>query len=57
MKKGEKSKASKLNWAVEVRKFKPQLNALTSKERQKLLRDALADIDGTGAAASHVRRG
>ncbi len=34
----------KINWAAKVRRFKPQLNALTSAERQHLLKEALADI-------------
>src|SRR5256885_9940616 len=54
-KKTAKTKSSKVNWAVAVRKFKPQLNAPTDIERQ-LLKQALADINGAEAAA-HVRRG
>ena len=44
MKKETASRTKKIDWAAEVRKYKPQLNALSDVERQQLLVEAVADI-------------
>jgi hypothetical protein len=46
----------KINWAAKVRGFRPRLNALSNGERQQLLTEALAKINGR-AATTDVRRG
>jgi len=46
MKKAQKAKSSKLNWAVEVRKFKPQMNALTDSEWHLLLKEEIRESNG-----------
>lgn len=56
MKKVVETKSRKTDWAAQVRKYKPELNRLTDAERQQLLAEALADIDGGKTATSHARR-
>ncbi|MBI3851109.1 MAG: hypothetical protein HY298_12665 [Verrucomicrobia bacterium] len=52
----KKKPSKKVDWAAEVRKFKPQLNALTDSQRQRLLAEALADINGAELTRAHARR-
>ena len=59
---GMKSKPSKGNrvkvtaWADRIRKLKPQMNALTHEERERLLAETLRTIDGAAPALTHARR-
>ena len=46
---------NKANWAVEVRKHKQQLNALTDTERQELFEEGLAMIYGRAKTERHAR--
>ena len=45
----------KIDWAVEVRKHKARLNALTDAERQELFEEGLALIHGAVKAERHAR--
>ncbi len=51
-----KSSPPKKNWAAEVRKFKPQMNALTDTERARLLDEGLKIIYGAAPAKGHAGR-
>lgn len=45
----KKKTSSNVDWATEVRKYKPQLNALTDAQRQELLEEGLRLIYGSNA--------
>ena len=47
--------SKRIDWAVEVRKHKPQLNTLTDAERQELFEEGLAMIQGTMKTERHAR--
>ncbi len=56
MKKAEKAKSSKVNWAAKVRKFKTQLNDLTAADRRRSLKGAMAKVNGRAGEHTHTVR-
>jgi len=51
----EKKSSRKTDWAAEVRKHKPRLNALSDAERDRLLEKGMAMIYGVKPAEADAR--
>ena len=51
----QKKSSRKTDWAVEVRKHKPRLNALSDAERDRLLEKGMAMIYGVKPAEADAR--